>query len=160
MAEDTGKDTMKITGVFFRKSHQDYPENAETHIGWAIISHRNLPDRTLRRLTHGKWFKIKSANGTIYRALSFNGGLKGDAGNNNSADIVLDWVGWLNLHGRSDNVDHQLNLEIEQCRLWELFMVFCKHPDPFQRLSNIMSIITFFLGLVLGAFFSVLLAPS
>ncbi len=145
---------MNIRKHFFRKAPEEYHHVAQIPSGGVAITHRLVDDVSTRRKMHGKWVEIKSEHGSIYRSVSFTGSLKGTPNNDDHADIVIDWVGWLHLHGYADDVNKDVELEIKPAGLWGHFMAFCKHPDPSQRLANIIAIISFSLGLALGSLLS------
>lgn len=46
------------------------------------------------------------------------------------AEIVLDWPAWLDLHGRAEDVDRPLEIDIVAARWWEYPRLAVSHPDP------------------------------
>lgn len=66
----------------------------------------------------------------------------------NPAEIVLDWPAWLDLHGRAEDVDRPLEIDIAAARWWEYPRLAISHPDPTVRLAGAISILSFALGVV------------
>jgi len=137
--------TMK--GLFTLLSPRAFAEVAKVEIpvGWFVISHRWMPEKVGRRLLHGRWSKIKSPNGEIFRILRFSTNLEGSP-SQGSGQIVLDRVGWLDLQGRAENVDIPIQLEFIQARWWQFPKLAVAHPDPTIRLSGRLGLWSVFLG--------------
>jgi len=64
------------------------------------------------------------------------------------SDLVIDWVGWLDLHGRASDVDGPLELEIEQVSPLLLPMMIVMHPDPTSRLAGWIALVSLALGIL------------
>lgn len=122
-------------GKFTRVSPAQFVEKIALPLGWFVVRFDQLPDKSARRRSHGKWFSIVSDKGTIYRMLRFSINLRGSSGAE-EAQIVLDWAGWIDLHGRDEDVDMPLQLTISRVSGGRLPLVYLKHPDPAVRLSS------------------------
>lgn len=136
-----------IKGEFDRKSPINFFRDTDVPVGWFVISHRWVEGKKNRRLTHGKWHKIISNEDIIYRILRYSINLKG-SNRTNKGVIVLDWIGWIDLHGREEDVDHPINLEIKTVKWWELPKCGLSHPDPAYRLATRMAIVSILLGII------------
>jgi len=136
-----------MKGTFKRVSPAAFPERITIPLGWMVISHRWMPDKSERRRAHGKWYRLKSNYGTSYRVLRFSPKLAG-APPNITGDLVLDWPAWLELNGYADNVSGQLQLEITKARLWQLPQLAASHPDPAMRLSSLLGFVSVVLGIL------------
>ena len=64
------------------------------------------------------------------------------------AEIVIDWIGWIDLHDRDEDVDESLSLTLRRVPLWKSPWVYLKHPDPAVRLSGWMGWASTFLGML------------
>lgn len=135
---------------FVRLSPEEYSKHMIFNHGWVVIPYRLIDDKSERRKLHGNWIKLISKHGAIYRVASFNGNMKGASASADPAQIVIDWVGWLNLYGLKDEVDPPLEIEIRKARLYELIFVYFKHPEPFNRLTSWVSLSFAALGVVVG----------
>lgn len=142
---------MLIHQKFFRKSFDQHGANFDMSRGWVIISWRIVPDKKMRRKFHGKWVKITHLNKTIFRVISFNGRLIGTHKSSDPSDIVMDWSGWVELNDYAEEVDHPLDITIQPARWYERALAHLKHPDPIAKNDNIMGLVLFILGLIIGA---------
>lgn len=106
-----------------------------------------MPEKSSRRLTHGRWFKIKSEEGEIFRILRFSASLEGSP-NSGKGQIVIDWPGWLDLFGRAENVDGPIDLEFSEARWWQFPRLAVSHPDPTIRLSGLLGLLSVALGIL------------
>ena len=50
--------------------------------------------------------------------------------------VVLDWIGWIDLHNRDEDVGGSLLLRMRRVPWWKRPWVYLKHPDPAVRLSG------------------------
>ncbi|HUW29349.1 MAG TPA: hypothetical protein VMV97_12145 [Sulfuriferula sp.] len=132
---------------FTRVSPAAFLEKIGIPAGWFVISHRWMPEKSNRRLSHGRWFKIKSTHGEVFRILRFSASLEGSpkAG---SGQIVIDWPGWLDLFGRADDVDGPIELEFSEARWWQFPRLAVSHPDPTIRLSGLLGLLSVVLGVL------------
>lgn len=137
-----------MKGLFQRVSPAKFAESVGIPAGWFVISHRYMPERLSRRFAHGRWYKISSAEGSIYRILRFSPNLVGSPGPNNEGQIVLDWPGWLDLHGRAENVDAPLNLTYSEVKWWSYPKMAIVHPDPTVRLAGELGLLSSALGVL------------
>jgi len=143
---------MSIHGTFKRVSPASFAEKVGIPLGWFVISHRWITDKKIRRLQHGKWFKISTTKGTVFRVLRFSPNLQGTPGQ--PGEIVIDYPAWLDLFGRVEDVNGALEIEITAARWWEAPRLATSHPDPSIRLAGWIAVLSFALGVisvVLGA---------
>jgi hypothetical protein len=138
---------MVFKGIFTRISPHAFSTRAEFPAGWFAVSWRWIAECCHRRRGHGKWCKITSEHGSIYRVLRFSAELPGSplAG---TGEIVLDWDGWLYLHGRADDVDKPLELTVSAARWWAFPQFALAHPDPTIRLAGLLALLSVALGLL------------
>jgi hypothetical protein len=136
-----------MKGQFTRIPPADFAEKVGIPAGCFVVSHRWMLDKSHRRLSHGRWFKITSPEGEIFRILrfspSFEGSLKSGTG-----QIVVDWPGWLDLFGRAENVDGPIELEFSQAHWWQFPRLAVSHPDPTIRLSGLLGLMSVALGIL------------
>ena len=137
---------MTIRGTFQRVSPAKFAEKIGIPLGWFVISHRWIGSKKERRISHGRWFRLKTSSGTVYRVLRFSANLKSAAGE--TAEIVLDYPAWLDLHGRAEDVDGPLEVCIEPAKWWEAPRLAVSHPDPSIRLAGWLAVLSVFLGVV------------
>jgi hypothetical protein len=116
--------------------------------GWFRISHSVVDDVTDRRHLTGQWFKLKTANVTIFRILRFDAGLRG-VRNGNEGSIAIDYDGWLKLCDYPDNIDNQkVEIEISKVPKWGILFCHINHPDITYRFAAKLSILSFVLGVI------------
>lgn len=135
-----------MKGTFKRVSPAAF-DHINLPLGWTVISHRWMPDKSARRHAHGKWFRLKSDFGISYRVLRFSPNLPGSPANG-IGDLVLDWPAWLELNGYADDVSGELELEITKARAWQIIQLATSHPDPAMRLSSALGLISVVLGIL------------
>lgn len=135
-----------IQGTFKRMSPSKFAEKVGIPQGWFVISHRWMPDKTNRRKYHGKWFKLVTPSGQVFRVLRFSVNLAGKPGG--QGDIVIDWPAWLDLFGRVENVDRPIEIEITPAKWWEYPRLAISHPDPAMRLAGWIAITSLALGFI------------
>ena len=136
-----------MKGTFNRVAPATFAEKTGIPLGWMVISHRWMPDKSERRRAHGKWFRLKSAHGTSYRVLRFSANLTGSPPEN-PGDLVVDWPAWLELNGYADDVSGPLQLEITKASFWQLPQLAASHPDPAMRLSSMLGFVSVVLGIL------------
>ena len=102
-----------MKGSFKRMSPAKFAESIGIPLGWMVISHRWMPDKSERRRAHGKWYRIKSQGGVSYRVLRFSANLTG-APPDNTGDIVLDWPAWLELNNYAEDLSDILNFDYQE----------------------------------------------
>jgi hypothetical protein len=135
-----------IRGRFDRESPAKFAEKVGIPLGWFVISYRHIPSKTERRIAHGRWYRISCSGISIYRILRFSPNLT--FAKEGASELVIDWVGWLDLHNRAEEVDGPLDLEIEPVpTLFVPFMVVM-HPDSTYRIMGWLGIISVILGMV------------
>lgn len=138
-----------INGTFERKHLGALPEKMPIPTGWFVINNNLIPKKEDRRKYHGKWFTIISDHKKVYRILRFAPNLHGSLNDEKHKDILLDWVGWIDLCGRHDDVEIPLQLQIRKSNLWERFICAgLSHPDPAYSLSTKLALISVLLGLL------------
>lgn len=135
-----------MKGLFKRVSPAAFADKVGIINGWFVISSRWMPDVKERRLFHGRYFKIKSDKGTVYRILRFSPQLKSK--DSEPGEIVIDWVGWLDLWGREEAVDGEIELKFSKVRWWEFPFYAASHPDPAMRISALLGIWSVVLGII------------
>lgn len=121
--------------TFERIAPAAFAEKIGIPLGWIVVNHNHIPDKANRRIAHGEWFEISSDRAKIYRMLRFSPNIaKGNATTN--AKIVVDWIGWIDLHDRDENVDGPITLKVRRLPWWKRPRAYLKHPDPAVRLSG------------------------
>ncbi|MGL6335698.1 hypothetical protein ACSZMH_11360 [Aeromonas jandaei] len=133
-----------MNGSFVRVSPSAFADKTGIPQGWFVISHRWMPDKLKRRKYHGKWFKLSTSSGCIYRVLRFSVNLRGKSGS--QGDIVIDWPAWLDLFGREEDVNRAIEINITPAKWWEYPRLAISHPDPAMRLAGWIAISSLFLG--------------
>lgn len=133
-------------GTFKRKSPAQFAEKIGIPVGWIALRHDHVVSTLRRRRTHGMWVRIQSSAGTIYRVVRYSVRLKAD-------EIVVDWAGWIDLQGRTDQETEALELTISTVPKWQFFTIPFRHVDPAYRLSAWLAAISIGLG-----FLSILLS--
>jgi hypothetical protein len=135
-----------IKGLFTRISPAAFAEKVGIPLGWIVISHHHMPAKSARRAAHGRWYRISCEGYSIYRILRFSPNLHYSASGEN--DLVVDWVGWLDLHGRADDVDGPISLEIATVPQIFTPLMTITHPDPTFRLMGWLALISVALGVL------------
>lgn len=129
-----------------KKSQSAMPDG-ELKLGYVAISHHWVADKKQRRLLTGRWVKIRCGKETIYRVLRFSPQVSCDK-NNKSGGIVIDYDGWLELSGYSEDSAQTLAVEIFPSRLGAATLGAIRHPDPTHRLACQLAYISLFLGVL------------
>jgi hypothetical protein len=137
---------MPIHATFQRVSPASFADKVGIPLGWFVISHRWMESKQARRRQHGKWFKLATEAGTVYRVLRFSANLAGAPGK--TGEIVIDYPAWLDLHGRTENVEGPIDIVITPARWWESPRLAVAHPDPSIRLAGWFAILSVALGVV------------
>jgi hypothetical protein len=137
---------VQFRSTFQRVSPASFAERNGIPLGWFVISHRWVEPKLERRRYHGKWFKLSSELGSVYRVLRFSARLAGAPGK--LGDIVIDYPAWLDLHGRAENVEGPLELRFEPARWWQVYSLATSHPDPSFRLAGWLATLSVALGIV------------
>lgn len=135
---------------FVRLSPEEYSEHMIFQHGWVVVPYQLIKNRSVRRKLHGCWIKLTSKHGAIYRVVSFNGNMKEINADDETSQIVIDWVGWVKLHGYKDDVDPPLEIEIKKARVHEMIVAYFQHPEPFNRLTSWFSLFFTLIGIVIG----------
>lgn len=141
-----------MIGNFERISPASFAKKIGIPQGWFVISHRWVPDKKKRRKYHGKWFKLSTAYGSVYRVIRFSVNLNGAPGS--TGEMVIDWSAWLDLFDREENVDQSIDISISPAKWWDFPRLALSHPDPAVRHAGWFSLASLALGLisiVLGA---------
>ena len=138
-----------ITCTFDRKHLGALNEKMPVPIGWFVLPYNLMLKKEVRRKYHGKWFTIESDNKKIYRVLRFGSKLHGTIRDDKHKDILLDWVGWIDLCGRDEDVEIPLKLKITKSTLMQqLIYAGINHPEPINRMSAWLAIISISLGIL------------
>ncbi len=135
-----------IKGLFKRIAPASFAEKVGIPLGWVVISHHHIPEKSDRRTAHARWYHISSGGFSIYRNLRFSPRLH--YGTQSESDIVLDWVGWLDLHGRADDVDGPLELELTPVPTVLIPLMIVRHPDPTFRMMGWLALLSVALGIL------------
>ena len=141
-----------MRGKFTRVSPAAFADKVGIPAGWFVMSYRWMPEKLNRRSFHGRWFKIKSTRGEVFRILRFSADLSGGP-TKGAGEIVIDWPGWLDLYGRAEDVDGSIELEFTKAKWWQFPRLAVSHPDPTIRLSGLLGLLSVGLG-----FLSIILA--
>ncbi len=134
-----------INATFERKSPASFNDKAHVPLGWFVMSHHLIKDKGDRRKFHGKWFKISSKDGTIYRILRFSVNLKGKP---ELSTIVVDWAGWIDLQGRAEEESKTLTLTIKPANWFQRLSLPVRHADSAVRLSGWLAYLSILLGVL------------
>lgn len=138
-----------ITGTFERRNLGSLHGKMPVPTGWFVLPFRLMPKIDERRKYHGKWFTIESEQQRIFRVLRFAPNLHGSIKDNNPKDILLDWVGWIDLCGRDEEVEVPLQLKISKSTLWQkMVCAGLKHPEPTYRFAYGLALVSVGLGLL------------
>lgn len=135
-----------MKGTFSRVSPAEFAEKVGIPAGWFVISHRWMPEKSERRRSSGRWFKITSSSGSIFRILRFSPNLSGTPNGDTKGDIVLDWPAWLELNGFADDLDKSVELTFSRASWWQFAKLAESHPDPTYRMAGRLAIISVVLG--------------
>ena len=126
---------LRFDATFSRVPPADFAEKVGIPLGWIVVHHAHVPTKADRRKAHGEWFEISSDRGTIYRMLRFSPRLlKGNT--TTPGQIVIDWIGWIDLHDRDEDVQSSILLKVRRLPWWNRPRAYLKHPDPAIRLSG------------------------
>lgn len=136
-----------MVGIFKRVSPSQFAEKVGIPDGWFVLSHHCFPNKNERRSSHGKWYKIQSDYDKVYRIMRFSPRLE-FLRKSNSGEIVIDWLAWINLWNRAENVDEPLKLEITKPKLWEYPWLTVSHPDPIYRIAGRLAFLSVVLGII------------
>ena len=142
-----GGNDFSFSGKFERTSPASFTEKVGIPLGWIVVHYGHIPNKADRRKAHGEWFELKSDRATIYRMLRFSPQVH-KGGKGRSAKIVIDWIGWIDLHARDEEVAGDINLTIKRVPRWKRPWAYLKHPDPAVRLSGWLGWASVILGLI------------
>lgn len=143
---------MRIAKHAFRRvSPAKFAEKIGLPQGWVVVRHSHVEGKASRRAVHGRWVAITSDKGTIFRIVRFSVNLSTD-------QIVMDWVGWIDLQGRSEDEADQVDLTISTASWCQLATIPFRHIDPGYRLSAWLGLISIALG-ALSVGLTLYLAP-
>lgn len=136
-----------FTGTFQRSSPASFADKVGIPLGWVVVHHSHIKQKADRRIAHGEWFEISSDRGKIYRMLRFSPNItKGDE--QNPGTMVIDWIGWIDLHGRDEDVAGAIDLKVRRIPWWKRPWAYLRHPDPAVRLSGWLGWASVILGLI------------
>src|SRR5690606_23980168 len=130
-----GRNNHAFEATITRVAPAAYAEKVGIPPGWIVVHHGHAPAKVDRRKAHGEWFEISTDRGQIYRMLRFSPRLlKGNA--TTPGQIVIDWIGWIDLHDRDEDVQSSISLRVRRLPRWKRPRAYLKHPDPAIRLSG------------------------
>jgi hypothetical protein len=133
--------------MFTRTTPAVFAQKTGIPAGWIVVHHDLVKTKAERRRASGRWFKLKSSSGNIYRILRFSPRLRGPP-HDEPYELVIDWPGWLILHNYDDNLDPPLVLEIFRTKWWEFPRLAVSHPDPLARTAGILGLVSVGLGIL------------
>ncbi len=136
-----------IEANFTQVTRSKIPGDFEIPAGWFVISHRWISEKDERRQMHGRWFRIKSPKGEIFRILRFSPNLEGSKASG-EGEMIVDWPGWIELNGMEAETEKQLGLELKEAKWWNFPQLVMSHPDPVYRLSGFLGLLSVGLGLL------------
>lgn len=113
--------------------------------GWFALSPEQVGEDPAR--AHGRWFRIASGHGAVYRSLQLSNGLPADG-------IALDWLAHHALEGGHAGAGAQglaLRLRIRSARFYEYPLCLLRHPNPATRLGGITAAAVLLLGVCMLA---------
>jgi len=142
-----GRNNYAFEASFERTSPASFTEKVGIPLGWVVVHYGHIPNKSDRRKAHGEWFELKSDRGTIYRMLRFSPQVH-KGGKDRSAKIVIDWIGWIDLHNREEAVAGAITLKLRRVSWWKRPWVYLHHPDPAVRLSGWLGWISMVLGTI------------
>lgn len=141
-----GKD-FAFEATFERIAPAAFAEKVGIPLGWIVVHYDHIPAKADRRIAHGEWFEISSGRAKIYRLLRFSPNVKkGGAATN--GEIVIDWIGWIDLYVRDEEVAGPILLKLRRVPWWKRPWVYLKHPDPAVRLSGWLGWASVILGVI------------
>ena len=129
------------TGRFGRMSPAKFADRVELPMGWIVVRHSHLVSKLERRKTHGHWVAISSGQNRIYRVVRYSVNLPADK-------IVMDWAGWIELQGRTDDEAEAIQLTVTKATWRQLAIIPFNHIDPGYRLSAWLGAVSVGLGLL------------
>lgn len=124
-----------------RKSPVSFFERGGVPLGWVVVRHTHVGTVRDRRQTYGHWVSITCDKQTIFRVLRYSVNLPAN-------QIVMDWAGWIDLQGRTDEESNELVLTIATARWWQFVTIPFRHVDPAYRLSAWLGALSILLGLL------------
>lgn len=137
---------MEIVLPFKRVSPLEFAQKVGIPMGWFLVSHRLLPKMKDRRELHGKWCRIESNRGIVYRVIRFSPRLQ--SAGTEARDIVIDWQAWIDLYGREEDVSSPIELTVTKARWFQYPVLGLRHPDPSYRLATLISLGSAVLGVL------------
>jgi len=113
---------------FQRVSPAEFAKKVELPAGWIVVRYSHVGPKLTRRKTHARWVAITSDRATVFRIVRYSVDLPADR-------IVIDWAGWIDLQGRTDEEVDEIELTITTARWYQFFTLPFRHVDPSYRLS-------------------------
>jgi hypothetical protein len=83
----------------------------------------------------------------VYRLLRFDARLSGSP-ITGIGDIVIDWIGWIDLNGRAANVTEPLNLTVEEAPWWKWVSCAWSHPDQTFKIVIGLAVVSIIFSIV------------
>jgi hypothetical protein len=109
--------------------------------GWFALNPEQFDGEDQQRRAHGRWFRIATGHGAVYRALQLTPGLPREG-------IVLDWPARRALEGGHAGAGAEatpLRLDIRSARIIEYPRCLLGHPSPVVRLGGQAALVAFLL---------------
>ena len=131
---------------FVRETRRALGERVELPLGWFAIFWRFFDERPERRRQHGRVWRISCGDCSIFRILRFSANLRSAEGE--CAEIAIDYLGWLDLCNREENVNGCRSLNLQPAAWYEFFFFAFKHPDLSYRLATWIATLSLFLGII------------
>ena len=140
--------TSPIHGTFARvpPSILGKAEDWKLAPAWFVLNPRWFGQKQDWRAARGRWCRIKSAHGAVYRAVQFAPNL--EYSNKRSVPagrILIDWSAWAELSGLEERED-ELALEIRPVGVPGMVSASVNHPDPGQRVAAWVAVVSLALG--------------
>ena len=134
----------KSREIEFQKT--EYPERWSEKAHYFGVSPMVFENYQIVKKQTGKWFRIKSSEGVIYRAIRYQPQLS--AGKKDKAALIaLDYEGSREL-GFKKNERLILRLEIRNIYPHEYILAVLKHPDPSYRLASGLGFLALILSII------------
>jgi hypothetical protein len=136
---------MKVKSKFQRKSPAEFAEKTGVPVGWFVLPFPMIEEKEQRRKLHGKWCRLASEKGAVYRVIRFSPRLKSKS---TTPEIVLDWVAWLELNGRDENVQDPIEISITKANPLQILFAAVHHPEPGYRIASWLALVSVGMGVV------------
>lgn len=136
---------MNISKKFQRKSSAEFAQETAVPLGWFVLPSWMVDEKHQRRRLYGKWCRLKTDQGVVYRVIRFSPRLKSK---DEPADIVLDWAAWLELNGHDEDVQQPIKITITEADPLQIVRAAVHHPEPGYRIASWLALISVGMGLL------------